>query len=87
MINHNFSDSTLRTYMMASALGLLALAGCSDSNNGGEDQPMNSVPMPIVDGPIPGDASLPGPFFPGEVMKRRNTLYPARRTPILTSMS
>jgi len=66
MINHNFSDSTLRTYMMASALGLLALAGCSDSNNGGEDQPMNSVPMPIVDGPIPGDASLPGPFFPGE---------------------
>jgi hypothetical protein len=60
------SGSALSTYVIASTVSLLLLAGCSDSNNNGNDQPASTVPTPMMEGPIPGDAILPGPFFADE---------------------
>jgi hypothetical protein len=60
------SGSALCSYLIASTLSLLLLAGCSDSNDNGNDQPASAVPTPMMEGPIAGDASLPGPFFPDQ---------------------
>ena len=66
MAFRHISNSTLCTYVIASTISLLLLAGCSDSNDNDNEQPANIVPMPMMEGPIPGDASLPGPFFPDQ---------------------
>ena len=70
MTNLYFPHSAPHTRGIALAVFFWLLAGCSDSNNSGPDQPAASVPTPVAEGPIPGDASLPGPFFPGEGYKK-----------------
>ena len=66
MAYQHISISALCNYLIATGFSVLLLAGCSDSNDNDNDQPASIVPMPMMEGPIPGDASLPGPFFPDQ---------------------
>ncbi|MCP4952740.1 MAG: hypothetical protein GY922_12940, partial [Proteobacteria bacterium] len=42
---------------------IIALTGCSDSDNNNDDSVNNEVPVPELSSPSVGDALLPGPFF------------------------